>query len=175
MITRIVAVGVALCVCLLGCSTPPRASDVAASAIASGTCDEAAIWRTPSSDLVPLPDAPKSEWMAAAGVRTKARLNLAYLAVLNYCRKSGLGIPASPEQVIRFGASQPAQARCTMRNDKELLLDAWGGRVKWQVMGGHLLLTSAGADKRFGTSDDIVSPPGRSDSTEVVSVATVCT
>lgn len=161
----------------LGASPSAHPESQGASTLAMGhadKCDSASLWRTSESDVVPMAGAPRSEWLALEVERTHARMNLALLAALSYCRTTGRPIPTQPSPIVKAGRAQPLRAHCAMRSEKELLEDAWGQPIIWKTESGHLTLTSAGPDGRLGTIDDIRSPPSSPDSSMMVDVATFC-
>jgi hypothetical protein len=54
------------------------------------------------------------------------------------------------------------------------VVDEWGTALALSLQSNGLLITSAGPDGKFGTADDIVSPPGVGVLADTFDVAQFC-
>lgn len=106
--------------------------------------------------------------------RTIARIGLAYISAIEFCRVNDGVYPASGDELIAYGRTLPLRrTRCARRASAELT-DEWGAAFVWSFENGQLVLSSVGPDGRPGTEDDIVSPPPPGVAADTVDVAKFC-
>jgi hypothetical protein len=109
-----------------------------------------------------------------ATLMTQARLDAIIVAAEAYCRSNGGTYPASLEELLMPKATVAAKlSRC--RLEEHVLVDGWGDPIFYAVVNGRLIISSAGADKRFSTRDDVGRPLPSDPHSESFSVADKCT
>jgi hypothetical protein len=132
---------------------------------ASAQCDTAVVGDFRPTEVSLASEAPVQ--------RTIARLGLAYIAGLEYCRTHEYALPQSPDEVLAYGRTQPMLSRCAL-TDTSQFVDEWGINFDWVIADGSLYVVSHGPDRVRATSDDIRSPPPTGVAADTLDVADFC-
>lgn len=154
--------GMIVALLVAACSRAPARSVDAA---APTPCDTAVIGAFLPTEVSLASEAPVQ--------RTIARLGMAYIAALEYCRTHRHTLPPTADVLLIHGRKQPLRTPCALR-DTAQFLDEWGTKFDWVIAGGHLLVVSHGPDGVRGTSDDIRSPPPPGVASDTFDVAEFC-
>lgn len=147
------------------CSQAPVRGIDAATPAALAQCDTAVIGRFLPTEVSLASEAPVQ--------RTIARLGIAYIAALEYCRTHRHTLPQTPDMLLMHGRKQPLRTPCALR-DTAQFIDEWGTMFDWLIANGSLSVISHGPDRALGTLDDIRSPPPPGIAADTFVVAEFC-
>lgn len=120
---------------------------------ALGGCAPIRGWLLPDGEV----ETSQSDNRTEQELVTQARISHILLAATASCLTSDGAFPATLDELSEVNAVLPdTLAVCEL--EASALVDAWGTPVRYAVVNSRPHVVSAGADRRFGTRDDIGSP-----------------